>query len=660
MKANYFNLNLKPFLLLLVTCLVLFSFPSQSHQSRSASDDYVTIQGDKFYLNGEPFILKGFNYFPRNSLRQSMVEWNWNDVSDELDSAKSMGANVIRTFIDYGFSVGEKYEPFEKDSVAKKKTITKAYAAAINSFLSIAKERQLKVIFSVYDFMPGWAFLKTADRSEYIQYAHDYYKNLLNDHSLKDSTTIFAWDILNEGDILYTKRDPKKPEEEPATYQEFIEFCKNIVPEIKNIVNGKQYVTVNFAEIDSACALKNIVDFVSFQYYGDQAKYKQKIDKLINQTDKPIVAMEIGYHSNRRIYEKGTLKILAPEYPELDKYGEQITSINSYLDVSLNYENKLAGALIWSLTDFTFPSDSSWRRDLIRIPDTIKDSNNVEIPVDVNYDNFHGVFNTALTPKASASQVSKYFNNEFSNQYRWDFEYTAYDTNAYTPETKYKTDRRTFGLFFIGTMKFISKKGVVLDSIVFGSSDSTYGANRIQGRGWYSNEPGYGTTCQWAGNREKVASMYYTPPGNTDFYYIRLASDTSGNKLNIFLNNKPYPDDTLTIDIIDKVFKVPTSVAAHNGNWPRTFALYQNYPNPFNPSTTIKYQLSKSEHVEITIFNILGKRVRILVDDNKESAIYSVDWNGRDDKGVQLASGVYFCRMEASDFVFVRKMLIIR
>ncbi|HEX9973748.1 MAG TPA: T9SS type A sorting domain-containing protein [bacterium] len=98
----------------------------------------------------------------------------------------------------------------------------------------------------------------------------------------------------------------------------------------------------------------------------------------------------------------------------------------------------------------------------------------------------------------------------------------------------------------------------------------------------------------------------------------------------------------------------------HDDNIPRTFALYQNYPNPFNPSTIIKYQLPKSEHVKITIFNILGQQVRLLVDTKKDADIYSVDWDGCDDKGVSLASGVYLCRMEASDFVFLRKMLIIR
>jgi hypothetical protein len=105
---------------------------------------------------------------------------------------------------------------------------------------------------------------------------------------------------------------------------------------------------------------------------------------------------------------------------------------------------------------------------------------------------------------------------------------------------------------------------------------------------------------------------------------------------------------------------VPTSVAAYNDNWLKTFALYQNYPNPFNPSTRIKYQLPKSEHVKITIFNILGQRVRLLVDIKKDADIYSVNWDGCDDKGVPLACGVYLCRMEAGDFVFVRKMLIIR
>ena len=197
MRVKDLHLNVKMVLLFFTMILIIYTFSSQSVSTTSPTNGYIEIKGDKFYKNGELFILKGFNYFPRNSLRQSMTLWNWSEVDEELRKAKSLGANVVRTFIDYGFSVEHESVKFDSITITQKKYITKNYIAAIDSFLLIAENRQLKVIFSIFDFMPGWAFLKTENRDKYIQYAHDYLNDLLINKGLKDRSTIIAWDILN-------------------------------------------------------------------------------------------------------------------------------------------------------------------------------------------------------------------------------------------------------------------------------------------------------------------------------------------------------------------------------------------------------------------------------------------------------------------------------
>ena len=101
---------------------------------------------------------------------------------------------------------------------------------------------------------------------------------------------------------------------------------------------------------------------------------------------------------------------------------------------------------------------------------------------------------------------------------------------------------------------------------------------------------------------------------------------------------------------------------------PKQFVLEQNYPNPFNPETSIDYSLFQSAKVKITIFNILGQRVKTLVDRDLSAGKYTVIWNGSAESGRLVASGVYFYRLEAISssqagnkvFVDTKKMLFLK
>ena len=88
---------------------------------------------------------------------------------------------------------------------------------------------------------------------------------------------------------------------------------------------------------------------------------------------------------------------------------------------------------------------------------------------------------------------------------------------------------------------------------------------------------------------------------------------------------------------------------------PTAFALSQNYPNPFNPKTTIKYQLPKDCQVTLTIYNILGQKVRTLVNEWQRAGYYAVQWDGKNDRGAEIASGVYFYRIKADQFTSLKK-----
>jgi hypothetical protein len=93
---------------------------------------------------------------------------------------------------------------------------------------------------------------------------------------------------------------------------------------------------------------------------------------------------------------------------------------------------------------------------------------------------------------------------------------------------------------------------------------------------------------------------------------------------------------------------------------PLEFSLSQNYPNPFNPQTVIEYNLRKESHVKITVYNVLGQKVRILRDEIEEGGHKRVVWDGRDDSGNEVTSGIYFYKIVAGDFAKAKKMIMVK
>ena len=91
-----------------------------------------------------------------------------------------------------------------------------------------------------------------------------------------------------------------------------------------------------------------------------------------------------------------------------------------------------------------------------------------------------------------------------------------------------------------------------------------------------------------------------------------------------------------------------------------SYALKGNYPNPFNPSTTIAFSVSTPGHVTLEIFNIKGEKVKTLIDGTLSVNDYTVNWNGNDDSGKSVASGLYFYKMKADKFVSAKKMILMK
>ena len=117
---------------------------------------------------------------------------------------------------------------------------------------------------------------------------------------------------------------------------------------------------------------------------------------------------------------------------------------------------------------------------------------------------------------------------------------------------------------------------------------------------------------------------------------------------------------TLFSRAVNVTVSVSTGIEDQLGHVPETFSLNQNYPNPFNPVTNIRYELTKSSSVVLQVFDVLGREVRVLVNEVKPAGLHEVKWDGLNDAGLPVSSGLYLYRIENQNQVVMKKMVLMR
>jgi hypothetical protein len=93
---------------------------------------------------------------------------------------------------------------------------------------------------------------------------------------------------------------------------------------------------------------------------------------------------------------------------------------------------------------------------------------------------------------------------------------------------------------------------------------------------------------------------------------------------------------------------------------PLSYVLHANMPNPFNPETSIGFSLPVVGQVELVVYDALGQQVRTLVSTQLSAGVHAVTWDGRDEVGVQVSSGIYFYRLKVGDFMQTRRMTLLK
>ncbi len=172
-------------------------------------------------------------------------------------------------------------------------------------------------------------------------------------------------------------------------------------------------------------------------------------------------------------------------------------------------------------------------------------------------------------------------------------------------------------------------------------------------------------------NDQENFDLYFSPDGGANWVVIDLDLDpgyttyswpvpeleTDQARIWIYMDNEGTDYDDTSDDFAIQDAQASVHVP---GELPLAPELHANYPNPFNPVTTLRYDLPERANVELTIFDILGRQVRTLVQVMEEPGYKSVVWDGANDFGQQVSAGVYLYRIQAGDFTQTRKMLLIK
>ncbi len=153
---------------------------------------------------------------------------------------------------------------------------------------------------------------------------------------------------------------------------------------------------------------------------------------------------------------------------------------------------------------------------------------------------------------------------------------------------------------------------------------------------------------------EALWSRAYGGSGTDKGYFVQLTQD--GDYL-VTGETTSYGEGDYDI-LLMKIGAQVSSVEDHQTIPTKPIILSQNYPNPFNPTTTIFFELQQETIVELAIYNLSGSLVKILVSENKAAGAHQVIWDGRDDMGGEVASGVYVYRLKAGEIVEARKMVL--
>ena len=251
--------------------------------------------------------------------------------------------------------------------------------------------------------------------------------------------------------------------------------------------------------------------------------------------------------------------------------------------------------------------------------------------------NAHTIFRNANFPYAVIFDAAGNYNSIAAS-----FEFGGLEDNAF-PSTKKELFRNYMEYFeipLIGTDTQILDFSSNIDEMeltLYNNGGGTLNWTVESGASWLTTSYNSGTI--------------------TDSMTISVFVDRTGLPIGNYQSQLNFICDTGD-EQVEVYMTVPTS--ADDYTIPAIYGLSQNYPNPFNPKTTIQYSIPNDTYVELKIYSISGELVRVLVNSKQDAGKYNIIWNGKDDNGNDVSSGIYFYKICADKFTETKKMLLIK
>ena len=318
----------------------------------SGMTGFAGLGNNFFTINGEPFPVRGVNYFPvYYPWRRFLTESDLTAIDAEFELIRAAGLNTIRIFL--------WYEPMFTCPDSGAVPVADVFAR-LDGLIHAAAAHNLHIILTLND---------TPDLVNYPLYAnpaHTQAQTAFVVERYRDEAAILMWDVRNEGDIDYGTRDGVLLAKFPR--QQVLDWVEAVTEQIRNL-DSNHLITAGW--MTDAAATAPYVDVISFHHWWDDANLRRRIDEIRAVTDHPVLLEEFGY----------------PTFPlPEDEQAENVRSIIETAEAA-----NLAGWLIW--TAFDFPLDATC------LPPHCPDAENRE--------HHFGIWHSDYTPKPAAQLVAE-------------------------------------------------------------------------------------------------------------------------------------------------------------------------------------------------------------------------------------------------------------
>ncbi|OCB78468.1 cellulase family glycosylhydrolase [Flavobacterium crassostreae] len=264
-----------------------------------------TIQKNTILKNTIPFVIRGINYYPRNSAWDTFGALFQKDtIAKDLEIIKKANLNTIRIFIPY--------QDFGKATIDPEKM------KKLKVFLDLAETKKLAVVVTLFDFYSDYTL-------ESWTLTHRHAEQIVT--AFKDHKAILAWDLKNEPNLDFENRDKDN----------VLNWLKHLIPVIKES-DPNHLITIGWSNAIEATNLADQVDFISYHFYTDPKQLEQQTNRLLKTTQKPVVIQEFGVPSYGGIWNlwEGSPKKQARYHQKMQAYFKK----NNYSFMS------------WTLYDF--------------------------------------------------------------------------------------------------------------------------------------------------------------------------------------------------------------------------------------------------------------------------------------------------------------------